>query len=376
VRSARETERLTEAADLDRDLLNAFARGWRKPLTEDEFDALALRLFRHQSRFNPVAKGWWESAGASPGSASGWREVPPFPVSVYKRERVASFPPALGDAPRFVSSGTTAESRSRVYIEDARLYEAAIVPVFRRYCLPDRPCVRLFFLAPPPGDAPSSSLSHMFGVLRDTCGAAGSRFFGDLDFRGAVDPASVPGLDQLAAALARAESEAEPVFLLGPAFAFLHALDGLEARSLRFELALGSRIFQTGGFKGRSREASPDDLAQLYAKTLGIRSSMILHEYGMAELASQFYAANERWYEGPPWVRWQVLDPLTLKPVGAGRPGLLAVWDLANRSNCFALRTEDLAIDRGRAFELIGRAQGAEPRGCSLEADLLHASID
>jgi len=31
-----------------------------------------------------------------------------------------------------------------------------------------------------------------------------------------------------------------------------------------------------------------------------------------------------------------------------------------------AIQTEDLAVRRGDGFELLGRAQVAEPRGCSL----------
>ena len=42
------------------------------------------------------------------------------------------------------------------------------------------------------------------------------------------------------------------------------------------------------------------------------------------------------------------------------------VFDLANVFSVAAVQTEDLAIRRGGGFELIGRAQLAEPRGCSL----------
>ena len=41
-------------------------------------------------------------------------------------------------------------------------------------------------------------------------------------------------------------------------------------------------------------------------------------------------------------------------------------FDLANVFSVAAIQTEDLGIRRGEGFELIGRAQIAEPRGCSL----------
>jgi len=45
---------------------------------------------------------------------------------------------------------------------------------------------------------------------------------------------------------------------------------------------------------------------------------------------------------------------------------LLQVLDLANAYSAMAIQTEDLAIRRGAGFELLGRAQQAEARGCSI----------
>lgn len=348
--------RPAEARRLDAEILSAIARGWEDPLNEDEVNALARRLFAHQARYNPIARAWWRTAGTRADRVDGWAAVPPLPVAAYKRSRVAAFP---GRAPRFLSSGTTSVSRSRVFLESLDLYAAAILPSFRRHCLPDRARMRLLFLAPSAGEAPRSSLSAMFEVLREEFGDECSAFHARA---GALELAG------LCSALGEAQSAGIPVFLLGPAFAFVHALDGLRARGARFELPSGSRIFQTGGFKGRSRAVQPEELEAGYAELLGIPPKRVLNEYGMAELASQFYAGADRRYSGPPWVRWRVLDPLRLEPV-AERPGVLAVWDLANRSHCFALRTEDLAIQRGDRFELLGRLEEAEPRGCSLAAD-------
>jgi hypothetical protein len=39
---------------------------------------------------------------------------------------------------------------------------------------------------------------------------------------------------------------------------------------------------------------------------------------------------------------------------------------LANVFSVAAIQTEDLGVRRGDGFELIGRAQFAEPRGCSV----------
>jgi hypothetical protein len=42
--------------------------------------------------------------------------------------------------------------------------------------------------------------------------------------------------------------------LCGTAFAFVHWLEALEQRSLRLALPAGTRVMETGGFKGRARE--------------------------------------------------------------------------------------------------------------------------
>jgi hypothetical protein len=385
-RLSRETARRAEARRLDARILAAVARGWEDPLSEEEFDALASDLFAHQARHNPTARAWWREAGPRGGSLRGWRDVPPLPVAAYRRARVAAFPTAAGspaagtpagdggspaagssrtagatDRPRFLSSGTTDPARSRVFVEGLELYEAALLRSFRRHALSDLPRMRLLFLAPAPAHAPQSSLSHMFAVLRVELGAPGSAF---------LDDAGALRMGELCSALEAAGAQGEPVFLLGPVFAFVHALDFLRARGARFGLPADSRVFQTGGFKGRSRRAEPEELEEGYAELFDVPRERIVNEYGMAELASQFYAGPDGRYAAPPWVRWRVLDPLTLTPAPPAAPGLLAVWDLANRSNCFALRTEDLAVAGGDRFSLLGRLAEAEPRGCSLEADV------
>jgi hypothetical protein len=358
-----EAGRLREVRGLDARVSEAIRRGWDAPLSEAEVDGLARDLFAHQFRHCRTARAWWRSRGVTETSVRGWRDVPGLPVSAYKTTRVAAFPRSgRPERPRFLSSGTTVGARSRVHLENVDLYEAAIVPPFRRHALPERDRMRLLFLSAPPGRAPQSSLVHMFGVLRETCGAAGSAFLSSGD---------LPDADALGAALADAEAGAEPVFLLGAAFAFVHALDGLRASGASFRAPRGSRLFQTGGFKGRSREVAPGELLDAYEEMLGIPRDRVVNEYGMAELASQFYARADGRYSAPPWVRWRVLDPIGLGPAVAGEPGVLAIWDLANRSHCFALLTEDLAVARGSAFELVGRAAGSEPRGCSLDADIV-----
>jgi hypothetical protein len=155
---------------------------------------------------------------------------------------------------------------------------------------------------------------------------------------------------------------------------------------------------ETGGFKGRSRTVSREDLYGGLENLFGVPRAFIVNEYGMTELLSQFYEPvlaggggwsptasgegrteiwteeqepsggrlSERFHRGPPWVRTRVLHPLTLEPVPAGETGVLAHLDLANLGSVAAVLTEDIGCLVPGGFRLQGRSPGAEPRGCSL----------
>jgi hypothetical protein len=98
----------------------------------------------------------------------------------------------------------------------------------------------------------------------------------------------------LAGALREAEREEEPVCILGTSFAFVHLLDHLRARGMTFRLPAGSRVMDTGGYKGRSREVSPAQLRHDYVERFGIRADHCINEYGMTEMCSQFYDSSLR----------------------------------------------------------------------------------
>ncbi|HKW29188.1 MAG TPA: hypothetical protein VJT54_07625 [Verrucomicrobiae bacterium] len=165
----------------------------------------------------------------------------------------------------------------------------------------------------------------------------------------------------------------EPVILLGTAFSFVHLLDDLGERDLRFQLPPGSRVMETGGYKNRSRAMPKDELHALITARLGVTTENIICEYGLSELSSQAYD-GEMWrakggvrnFHFPPWARAQIISPETAREAADGETGLIRLFDLANIFSVAAIQTEDLGVRRGGDFELIGRAQAAEPRGCSL----------
>jgi len=166
--------------------------------------------------------------------------------------------------------------------------------------------------------------------------------------------------------------------LLATALALSGLLDALERLDLRFRLPAGSRLFETGGFKGRRVEVTREELLARAADRLGLPSTHVVREYGMTELTSHFYTAvlaegDPDLFVTPPWVRVRVLDPETLEESTPGTRGLLAVLDLANVGSAVHVLTEDLGVAEPGGFRLAGRAAGAELRGCSLAAEELGA---
>jgi hypothetical protein len=215
----------------------------------------------------------------------------------------------------------------------------------------------------------------MFGTVLRTWGAKDSVFVGRVGGAGdwLVDSAAA------GEALARGERAGRAVCLVGTAFGFVHLLDSLQARGQRFVLPAGSRVLETGGYKGRSRNVPKADLHGLIGAVLGIAPTQIIGEYGMSELSSQAYdgvarclagggALRQRVFRFPPWARGIVVSPEDGAEVAEGETGLLRVVDLANVRSVMAIQTEDLAVRRGGGFALVGRAAGAEVRGCSLRA--------
>jgi hypothetical protein len=355
-----------------RDAVLALCRQGVHPVPDAVFDDIARRVFRYQLEHDPALAAYARRRGVGP-DVNHWREIPGVPTAAFKELALAGGAPDRAEVV-FRTSGTTRGSQGRGahYVRDLALYRASLLPTFEAFLLPDGARPRMLSLIPRPADAPDSSLSYMVGAVMDALAPAGSGWF-----------AGPAGLDVggLEAALAEL---AGPVCLLGTSAAFIHWLDDLAARGASMSLPDGSRLMDTGGFKGRGREIPAEMLREEYARRLGIPDAASVNEYGMTEMLSQFYdsslrdraqgrshAAPGRRKLGPPWVRTVVVDAESLEPVPDGAVGLLRHYDLANVASVLAVQTEDVGRAEDGGFVLLGRAAGAPPRGCSLAMDQL-----
>ena len=351
----------------------------------NEFNGLALELFALQFQHNPAYRKICEARGLTPGVVEHWTQIPTVPTSAFKELELSCIPPEERTAV-FHSSGTTEQKPSRHFhsAESLAVYEASLWTWFEQNIFDSRFTIhdsRLVCLTPPPEQAPHSSLVHMFETVRRKLGASESAFVGQIG----ADGVWTLDFDAVLAALNSSLVTRHSSLLLGTAFSFVHLLDNLVERDLRVQLPAGSRVMETGGYKNRSRAMPKTDLHALITERLGVPRENILCEYGMSELSSQAYdgVTSDEWqvarnkdsrhpspvtrhFRFPSWARAQIISPETGHEVADGETGLIRVFDLANVFSVAAIQTEDLGVRRGDGFELIGRAQLSEPRGCSL----------
>ena len=345
----------------------AFVAG--RPMPES-FDALACDIARFQAQHVPGFARLLRARGIDVTKTTRATELPAVPTDAFKHARVSAF--QREETPIvFRTSGTTAGARGEHAFRDLGTYDAGAV-AFGRHALLEGALaaaradanarVPVLVVGPPPDVAPDSSLTHMLARFVEAFGSVEDAFFVDAD--GVLDLAR---LDELVAKLLY-DHDAQPVLLCGAAFAFVHLLDALGDAS--FRLPHGSRVMQTGGFKGKTREVDGPTLRRDLARALRVAERDVVGEYGMTELSSQFYErVGGTFYEEPPWARVIAVDPDTLAPVADGEVGIARVEDLSNVDSAVAVLTADRVRRVPGGFELLGRAPGAPPRGCSIALD-------
>jgi hypothetical protein len=333
----------------------------------EPFDALACDIARFQAEHIEGFARLCRAKNVVPGALRLARDVPSVPTDAFKLSRVAWFP---DDASRatFLTSGTTVGARGTHRMRRPETYDAAAMALGRWALtsdLRDPPVVLV--LGPDASEAPDSSLARMTSMFAQRLGAADPRSASFVK-GGVMD---LVGLDER---VAEATVRGRAILLLATSFALVHLLDALSGA--HFRLPPGSRVMQTGGYKGRSREVAAEDLRRKLSEVFGIDERAIIGEYGMTELSSQFYegtlqGGEANVYVEPPWARIVPVHPETLEPVPEGETGIARIVDLMNVDSAVVVLARDQVRRKGAGVELLGRVPGAPPRGCSIALDEL-----
>jgi len=333
--------------------------------SDDAFNQQALALFAHQYQHNLPFQRFCQQRGKTLRTVKSWRDIPAVPISAFKALSLSCIPAA--DAERtFMTSGTTQkEVKGKHHHPTLAVYNDSMRRNFRhRFMQGSDRKIRMGILFPDETMLPNSSLAHYLALALREFGTPDSHYL-----------LTEAGLDhtRLHVELARAQQTGEPYALLGASYSFVHLLDELQRLGKSFTLPPGSRVLDTGGFKGQSRELSIDEFYAQLAGTLGLGREHCINMYGMTELSTQFYDAGNATLpsvkSGPHWIRTLVVEPLSGVELPRGEQGILAHCDLANFNSVTTILTEDVGIAVNGGFLLLGRAQGSAAKGCSLAVE-------
>jgi hypothetical protein len=308
------------------------------------FEQLALDVFHLHASDNVLYRSFIQALNIDPAKVANVASIPFTPVSFFKNHDVVTgrFDPEV----IFESSGTTQTGNSRHLVRSAALYRRSFTKAFELfYGAPENWCI--IGLLPSYLERKNSSLVMMVNDLITMSAHKESGFY-------------LNEHAKLADVLRRNEATKQQTMLIGVAFALLDF-----AEVFRFPLKY-TTVMETGGMKGRRKEITRLEVHQLLSEAWGLTS--VHSEYGMTELLSQAYSAGDGLFRCPPWMKIILRDeddPLTVKTTT--KSGLINVIDLANIYSCAFIATDDIGkLHDDGSFEVIGRMDSSDVRGCSL----------
>jgi len=316
------------------------------------------------------------AAANSPAVADYWKRTQygmGIPDAAFKDVSLYLFP----DEPParvFQTSGTTGSKRGQVAYtaRGLNLMKRSVVANARPHFPAgrDRPVILRF--VPTERSAPHMAMAcHQESIAAE---------LGDPELSAAVVTPTGVELRLLAARLDAAIAADRPVVLIGGSFAFVNVCDALQEQGRSWSLPAGSRLMDGGGFKGRSRVVTVEELRAAASRVFGIADGCFVNMFGMTELANQLYDAadlpvgplGERPKGASRFIRPIVRDPFTLQPRMAGI-GLLEVADMCVLDRPNVLLTGDQAVACPDGVAIAGRIPGGPSRGCSLTLDEMTA---
>jgi len=309
----------------------------------ENFESTALEVFRFQYEQNPFYAEYAKAIGKTPECVHSVTEIPFLPIRFFKSTSIKTT--AFEPQAIFESSGTTGSVNSRHYVKDLKIYEESFTKTFHKFYGSIKDWCILGLL-PSYLERDNSSLVYMVKQLIEVSGKSDSGFY-------------LNDFEKLSNVLKRQEQVGQKTLLIGVTFALLDFAEQF-AQPLKHTI-----IIETGGMKGRREEMIREEVHAELKKAFGL--SKIHSEYGMTELLSQAYSVGDGIFQSPEWMRILIRDeedPFQIKNAGSG---VVNVIDLANIYSCSFIATDDAGrLYEDGSFEILGRIDGSDIRGCSL----------
>lgn len=315
--------------------------------TEQDFQTACLETFHYQYENVKVYRKFVDYLNINPSSINKFFDIPFLPIEMFKNHLVLDKNSTAENY--FQSSGTTQMNRSKHYIADFLLYEESIYRSFEQFI--GKPEDYIFLgLLPNYSENPHSSLIYMIDFLIKKSNKPENGYF-------------LYNHQELFDLLQTLKDK--KVILFGVSFALLDFLDTIESLNLSISQSQNLTVIETGGMKGRKEEMTKDELLKIVKQ--GFRTDKIYSEYSMTELLSQAYSLGENIYKSPNWMRILIRnteDPFSY--IDDGRTGAINIIDLANKHSCSFIATQDLGRLENDIFQVLGRIDHSDIRGCSL----------
>lgn len=311
---------------------------------EKAFQDIALEIFQFQAKNCTVYKDYIYHLNINPVTIKTVKKIPFLPISFFKTHEVLSSntnPEII-----FSSSGTTGLTTSKHLITNLNVYEQSYNKAFKQfYGGPEEICI--LALLPSYLERDGSSLIYMVDDLLKQSNHQKSGYFLD-------------DLSSLHQTLISLKKTKQKTILIGVTYALL---DFVEKFQIDFHELI---VMETGGMKGKRKEMIREELHEILCNGFGVNH--IHSEYGMTELLSQAYSYGQGIFNCPAWMRIilrDTSDPLSL--LQGKQSGGINVIDLANINSCSFIATQDLGkIHADGSFEILGRFDNADIRGCNL----------
>ena len=319
-------------------------------VTPQNFDETALAVFNFQYLQNPVYNQFCKALHIEPAKINTLNKIPFLPIAFFKTHIVTTT--QFEAAALFESSGTTQTINSKHLVKDIALYEQSFSAAFRLfYGNPKDWCI--IALLPSYLERKNSSLVMMADKLIEQSGHAQSGFY-------------LNELEKLHDTLLQLEKQQQKTLLIGVTFALL---DFAEQYPMQLQ---HTTIMETGGMKGRREELTRQEVHEILCTSFKVNK--IHSEYGMTELLSQAYSKGDGIFNCPAWLKIVLReedDPLSVQVPNNSKTlsGAINVIDLANMYSCSFIATDDAGkLHPDESFEVLGRLDNSDIRGCSLLA--------
>ncbi|OCA79293.1 acyl transferase [Chryseobacterium contaminans] len=317
--------------------------------TEQDFLDASLKTFRYQYENVEIYRKFVDFLNISPDEVNDLSKIPFLPIEMFKNHQILD-KNVTADL-FFQSSGTTQMNLSKHFIANTNLYEESIYKSFEQFI--GKPEDFIFLgLLPSYLERQNSSLIYMVDYLMKKSAKPENGYF----LYNHSDLFNL--LNQL---------QDKKVILFGVSFALLDFLDYCHSERNEESLSILENliVIETGGMKGRKEEMTKDELLKILQE--GFKTDKIYSEYSMTELLSQAYSLGNNEYQCPNWMRIKIRnaeDPFSYEK--EGRTGAINIIDLANTHSCSFIATQDLGKIIGDKFQVLGRIDHSDIRGCSL----------